>query len=85
MSKKEKNLIEQKLKQIIFERLEINPQIIGLNTKLRDDLGIDSFGYVEMIFEIKDKFGVEIKDEDAKSLVKLGDIVEYLFANLKKR
>ena len=85
MSKKEKQLIEKKLKDIFYERLEVNPEIINLNSKLKDDLGIDSFGAVELIFEIKDKFGIEIKDSDSKSLVKFGDIVDYLFANLKKR
>jgi acyl carrier protein len=72
------------LKQILFERLDIKPEQVTLDTTLREGLGIDSFGTVEIIFEIKDKFGVLIKDEDARGIVKFSDLVDYVFKYLKK-
>ena len=82
MTKKD---IENKLKQILFERLDIKLEKIKLEAKLREDLSVDSFGSVEIIFEIKDKFGIQINDEDARHMIKFGDIVDYVFNNLKKR
>lgn len=79
-----KNDIENNLKQILFERLDIKPEQVTLGTTLREGLGIDSFGTVEIIFEIKDKFGVLIKDEDARGIVKFSDLVDYVFKYLKK-
>ncbi len=79
MTGKDKKSIEDKITAIISERLEINPSIINYESKLKDDLGIDSFGLVELIFEVKDKFGINIEEQDLKSIVTVKDVVEYIF------
>lgn len=79
MSKKDKASIENGIKRIISERLEINKEKIKSGSKLRDDLGIDSFGLVELSFEIKDKFGLNLEDQDLKSIVTVKDVVDYIF------
>jgi acyl carrier protein len=84
MSSKNKMSIEDKIKQIISERLEIKKEEIKLESKLRDDLGIDSFGFVELIFEIKDKFGITIPDQDFTSILKVKDAVNYLYNKIKE-
>jgi acyl carrier protein len=80
-----KKNVEGELKKILQERLDIQAEKIKLDAKLREDLGIDSFGSVEIIFEVKDKFGIEIKDEDSRKMVNFSDIVDYVFNHLKKR
>jgi len=75
--------IAVQLKQMIVERLEIPASKIMPGAKLRDDMGIDSFGLVEIAFEIKDKFGVQLTDEDFKSLVVFDDAVQCIIRKLK--
>lgn len=82
MTKKD---VEEKLILILHERLDIPIEKIKLDAKLREDLGVDSFGSVEIIFEVKDKLGIEIKDDDSKAMVRLEDIVNYVFNHLEKR
>lgn len=84
MDKKDRVSIENKIKQIISERLEIKAEAIKLESELRNDLGIDSFGLVELSFEIKDKFGLKLEDQDFKSIVTVKDVVDCIFNRIKE-
>lgn len=83
MNKKNRTVVEGKINEIISERLDIKKEDIKLESKLKGDLGIDSFGLVELSFEIKDKFGLELKDQDFKSIITVNDVVDYIFNNMK--
>lgn len=84
MDKKDRVSIENKIKQIISGRLEIKAEAIKLESELRNDLGIDSFGLVELSFEIKDKFGLKLEDQDFKSIVTVKNVVDYIFNRIKE-
>jgi len=83
MSKVDKGQVEAKIKEMISERLEIGIEKISPGSKLRDDLGIDSFGAVEVAFEVKDKLGVTISEEDFKSIITVGDMADCVFNKIK--
>ncbi|PIQ88700.1 MAG: acyl carrier protein [Candidatus Omnitrophica bacterium CG11_big_fil_rev_8_21_14_0_20_42_13] len=83
MNKKNRTVVEGKISEIISERLDIKKEDIKPESKLREDLGIDSFGLVELSFEVKDKFGLELKDQDFKSITTVNDVVDYIFNNMK--
>ena len=70
--------IERKVKEILADRLDIPIEKIKLNSKLVDDLGMDSFGAVEVMFAIKDMFSFNISDEDFRKVETVKDIVEYI-------
>jgi acyl carrier protein len=80
----DKKSIEDKIKQIISDRLEVKAEKITPESKLRDDLGIDSFGLVELSFEIKDKFGIKIEDSDFPKILKVRDAVDYIYNKVKE-
>lgn len=81
----DKNKIEERIKQIISERLEINIENIKSESELKNDLGIDSFGFVEMIYEVKEKFGINIEDKDFSTIKKVEDVVNYIFNKTKEK
>ena len=84
MDKPDKQSIENQLKSIIFDRLDIKLENIKSDSHIKNDLGIDSFGAVELIFEIKDKFGIIIEDRELKSLGTIKDIVNLIFNKNKE-
>jgi len=84
MDRKDRVSIENKIKQIISERLETEVKIIKPESELKKDLGIDSFGLVELSFEIKDKFGLKIEDQDFKSIVTVKDVIDYIFTRIEE-
>ncbi|MEI6340436.1 MAG: acyl carrier protein [Verrucomicrobiota bacterium] len=70
--------IEQRVKEIIAENLEVNAdQVVG-EAKLIEDLGADSLDAVELIMNLEEEFGLEIPDEAAEGLVKVSDVIAYI-------
>jgi acyl carrier protein len=51
-------------------------------TKLRDDLGLDSFAALELVFELEELVGVRISQEAASSFQTVGDVVTYVAAQV---
>lgn len=47
-------------------------------------LGADSLDQVEIVMKIEERFGIEIKDEDAEKLVTVGQAVDYVDSLVKK-
>lgn len=75
MDKKE---IEKKVKEILANQLNIDTQKIKMDSHLGDDLGIDSFAMIEVMFAFEETFGVQIKEESVKDIVKVTDIITYI-------
>jgi acyl carrier protein len=80
-----KDNVEKVVKEVISDRFNVSFEKIKAGSLLKDDLGLDSFGAVELAFELKDKFGVEIPQEEFNKIQTVEDIVEYIANNLSKR
>ncbi len=52
------------------------------SARLRDDLGLDSFAALELLFELEDLLGVRIAKTAAASFQTVGDVVTYVMAEL---
>jgi acyl carrier protein len=70
-----------KVKNIIVEQLQVEPEAVKLETSLMKDLEADSLDAVEIIMGIENEFGIEIPDEEAEKFKTVGDIVGYVEAN----
>ena len=55
---------------------------IEMQSNFVNDLGIDSLGFVELVMELEDEFGLDIPDEDAKDLRIVADVYNYLDDNV---
>lgn len=55
---------------------------LGESTKLREDLGLDSFAAIELIFELEDQVGVSIPQEAAMSFKTVGDVVTHVLGQM---
>lgn len=70
--------IEDKIKKLIAEKLEVDPADVVPKASLIDDLGADSLAIVEMIMTMEEEFDIEVSDEDAEQLRKVEDAIEYI-------
>ncbi|MFA5369157.1 MAG: acyl carrier protein [Candidatus Omnitrophota bacterium] len=71
---KSKNL-ENRVKQIIAEYTGTSVNNIKLKSDLREDLGIDSFAAIELIFSLKEKFGLTLEDAELRKIKTVHDII----------
>ena len=71
--------LEEKVIAVIQANIE-NKYEVHLQSDLRTDLEVDSFGAIMIFNDLEETFGIEIKDADIKSMVKVADIVHLLAA-----
>jgi len=72
----------EKFKEIIVERLGVDPNEITTEASFVDDLGADSLDTVELVMAFEEEFDIEIPDEDAEKLTSVGKAQEYLESRL---
>ncbi len=68
----------EKVKEMLQESLQINPDEVTLNSELVGDLGINSLELADLVLTCEEKFDIEINDEDIHKFVTVGDVVNYL-------
>ena len=68
----------EKLKKVIAEVLNVDPEEITMETTFTDDLGADSLDVFQIIMGIEEEFDIEIANEDAEKIVTVGDAVEQI-------
>lgn len=77
--------IESKITQILSEKIDgLDKSKVTTAADLRKDLGMDSFGAVEIVFGVKEVFGVDVPNEDLPKMKTVKDIVDYVSSHLKK-
>ena len=76
--------MEEKIINLIAEKLGKKKEQITLKTNLVEDLGADSLDVVELIMTFEDEFGVTLPDEDVAKMKTVGDIVAYINKISKK-
>lgn len=70
--------IEERITDIIAERLELKADQIIPTASLQEDLGADSLDAVELVMALEEEFGIEITDSDAEELKTVGDVFSYI-------
>ena len=70
-----------KIKEIIMDKLGVEESKITLEENFINDLGADSLDQVELIMQLEEEFDMEISDEDAESLVTVGKVYDYVKDN----
>ena len=75
--------LENKIREIIVDKLGIEESEITDSASFTNDLGADSLDTVELIMEFEKEFNVSIPDEEAEKIQTVGDAVTYLKDNVK--
>lgn len=70
--------IESKVRDFLIDDLEIDEADIRPDAKLKDDMGIDSLDFVDIVVIVERNFGFKIKPEEMASVVTLDDFHNYI-------
>lgn len=66
------------LRKMISDLLELNEDLINLDSRLLEDLGMDELDRVDIAMDIEDEFEVEVGDEALEKFVTVEDIVNFI-------
>ena len=69
----------EKLKNIIAETLNLDPEEITLEATFQDDLGADSLDVVELTMALEEEFSLpDTPEEELANIVTVGDLANYV-------
>ncbi|MDQ7849615.1 MAG: acyl carrier protein [Armatimonadota bacterium] len=71
-----------RVKSIIVEQLGVDESEVTPEASFVEDLGADSLDVVELVMALEEEFEIEIPDEDAEKIVKVGEAVKYIEQHL---
>ena len=70
-------MIQETVLEVIASHIKSQPEAISRDMPL-EDLGIDSLGAITILYELEDRYGIDIPNEIFDSLNIVGDIVDHL-------
>ena len=68
----------EKLKALIADRLEVDPEKVTLESSFRQDLGADSLDTYELVYAIEEELGITIPDEKANEFETVKDAITFI-------
>ncbi len=71
-------MVLDKMKDILVEQLECDPEDITMESLLVDDLGADSLDAIDIVMSVEDTFKVEVPDEIIEKIETVGDIEDHI-------
>ncbi|MBO1363082.1 acyl carrier protein [Prevotella sp. A2931] len=74
----ERTEIEEKVREFLIDDLEVEEDKIAPEALLKDDLGIDSLDFVDIVVIVEKNFGFKIKPEEMAGVKTLKDFCDYI-------
>ena len=78
----ERNEVSEKLTGVLVSELGLDAEKINDEAHFEEDLDVDSLGVVELLMALEDEFGVKIPDEEAESIMTVGQAVDLVHTKL---
>ena len=71
----------EKVKKIVAEQLEVDPDKVIPSATFAEDLGADSLDTVELVMALEEEFEIEIPDEAAEKIDTVQAAVDFIEKN----
>jgi acyl carrier protein len=70
--------IEEKVRAFLVDDLEIDEDKIFDDAKLKDDMGLDSLDFVDIVVIVERDFGFKIKPGEMQGVTTLSQFCDYI-------
>ena len=70
--------IEENINRFLIEELEVEEEKLKPEARLKEDLGIDSLDFVDIVVIVDKLFGFKIKPEEMKTVKTLSQFYDYI-------
>ena len=68
--------LEHQVLRIVAEAKNLDPSAVRLDSRMKDELGIDSLDGMSIIFDLENAFGIEIPEDAAQRAVTVGELID---------
>ena len=66
-------MIFEKVRDIICEQFDLEPDQVTENTLLKEDLDADSLDLVDLVMSFEDEFQIEVPEEEVRNIKTVGE------------
>jgi acyl carrier protein len=80
----ERKKIESLINDFLIDEMEIEADKIQESARLKEDLGLDSLDFVDIVVIVEKTFGFKIKPEEMAHVLTVTDFYDYIEANVKQ-
>ena len=70
--------IEEKVRAFLIDDLEIDEEKIKDDATLKEDMGLDSLDFVDIVVIVEKNFGFKIKPEEMAGVTTLRQVCDYI-------
>ncbi|MDJ0563018.1 MAG: acyl carrier protein, partial [Microcystis sp. M49629_WE12] len=70
--------IFDRVKKVVVEQLEVEPEKVTPDASFANDLQADSLDVVELVMALEEEFDIEIPDEAAEQIDTVGKAVDHI-------
>ena len=70
--------IELKVNEFLVEEMEIEAGDINYDARLKEDLGLDSLDFVDIVVIVEKSFGFKIKPEEMSNVLTVREFYNYI-------
>lgn len=78
--------VVEKVKEIIVDKLGVDPGLVTETASFTNDLGADSLDTVELIMEFETVFDITIPDDEAGDKIQtVGDAISYIESKIAEK
>jgi acyl carrier protein len=78
------DLLFDKIKKLIADKLEIDDSKVTLDASFRQDLGADSLDTYELVYAIEEELDIKIPDEEANKFETVRDAYDFIIKSQKE-
>lgn len=79
----ERREIKSKVNQFLIEEMEIEADLIRDDALLKDDLGLDSLDFVDIVVIVEKTFGFKIKPEEMANVLTVKEFYDYIESKVR--
>lgn len=80
----ERKEIEEIVKKFLIEDLEIDEEKILPGARLKEDIGIDSLDFVDIVVIVEKNFGFKINPNEMAGITTLSQFCDYIESKVTK-
>lgn len=68
----------EELKNIIVEYVTVKVEEITLESKLVEDLGLNSYEFMSLVGRIEEEYDIEVDEREVVKIKTVGEVIDYI-------
>lgn len=68
----------EKLKEIMVQYVDVDPETITPDARLIEDLGFNSFDFMSLLGELEQTFEITVDEGEVADIHTVGEVIEYI-------